>query len=264
MTNEGITIAVAVNDRTVLQNNLLRSPGLLDGGNREILIKEGFKSASLAYNSAIDEASNDLIVFLHQDIYLPGSWWTCLRHALAYLASSDPSWGVLGCFGSTRAAYGGLGRVYTNGLGFHGRELACPEPVETLDEIVLVLRRSSGLRFDVMLPHYHWYGTDICLTARMAGRASYAFQGLCVHNTNQLLHLPKEFYLGYRYIKRKWARHLPIAAACMTVSHFNDALYRRRLREVLESTLRMTRCPVPRAGDPAGLLGSTEAGANPI
>ena len=66
--------------------------------------------------------------------------------------------------------------------------------VQTLDEIVLILKKSSGLRFDDSLPHFHFYGTDICLRAAQRGMRSYAISAFCVHNTHQTLVLPEEFY----------------------------------------------------------------------
>lgn len=244
---ERFTVVAAVNNDDVLRQNLLRSPGVHA---HQVILKRGFKSAALAYNSAIDEAESDLIIFVHQDIYLPDSWFPALNRALEYLDEHDGSWGVLGCFGSTAHDPGGLGRVYTNGMGFHGRELAAPYMVETLDEIILILRRSSELRFDPNLPHFHWYGTDICLTARAAGRASYVFQGLCVHNTNQLIHLPDDFYVGHQYIKRKWAQYLPITAACVTVTALDLDMKRRRMRKFLDELLGIKRPSKYRTTDP--------------
>jgi hypothetical protein len=251
---EGLTIAVAVNDLSVLQQNLLLSPGLLNNGRHELLIKRGFRSASLAYNSALDEAKNDTIVFVHQDIYLPDTWFADLRRCIRSLDRAGARWGVLGCFGSRRGAVGGLGRVYTNGMGRHGRVLSEPEPVETLDEIVLVMRRSSGLRFDVRLPHFHLYGTDICMEAREQGMSTFAFQGFCVHNTRQLLTLPAEFYESYRYLRRKWRHALPIYASCITFSPSNGPFYWRRLRELSERFLGARRVAKTRLDDPRVVL----------
>ena len=152
-----------------------------------------------------------------------------MERALSYLENKRKNWGILGCFGSRKFAEGGLGRVYTTGLGFHGRVLDEPEPVETLDEIILIIKKSSGLRFDIALPHYHLYGADICMSAKEKGMTNYAIQGFCVHNTNQLLILPKEFYDCYRYIKRKWKKYLPIYASCMKITSFNEKLYLKKI-----------------------------------
>jgi glycosyltransferase involved in cell wall biosynthesis len=250
MTDKNYTFAIAVNNMGTLRKNLYLSPGLLSEHKHQVLIKENYPSASLAYNSAIDEAENEIIIFIHQDIYLPETWFSDLSRCLSYLEERQINWGVLGCFGSRENADGGLGRVYTTGLGLHGNKIDEPEPVETLDEIILIIRKSSGLRFDPSLAHFHLYGTDLCLSAKEKGMANFAFQGFCIHNTNQLLSLPEEFYACYRYIKRKWAKFLPIYTSCLTISYFDKALYRKRAREIFKKVLGKTGVPLLRIDDP--------------
>lgn len=253
MSTYPFAIVAAVNDHEVLRKNLLRSPDLADGSYR-VLIKEGFASASLAYNSAIDEAPADTLIFVHQDVYLPSHWLAKVAAVIRKLDDANVRWGVLGSFGSRRGAAGGLGRVYTTGLGLHGAPISEPVPVETLDEIVLIIRKSSGLRFDTKLPHFHLYGTDICLHARDAGLVNFAIPAHCVHNTNQLIELPPEFYAGYHFIKRKWKKFLPIYASCMTISRFDKELRERQVRQRLGRLLGSLKSPLPRVDDPRPLV----------
>lgn len=255
MSDENFTIAVAVNSMEVLRRNLYLSPGISGDSRNQVVIKQTFPSASLAYNSAINEAENDILIFVHQDVYLPETWFSDLRRCLSYFKEEQINWGVLGCYGSKKSAEGGLGRVYTTGLGVHGKRIINPEPVETLDEIVLIIRKASGLRFDSSLPHFHLYGTDICMSAKDRGMNCYAIPAFCVHNTNQLLSLPKEFYDCYHYIKKKWGEFLPIYTSCMTISLFNEALYLRRLRELRQRALGIRRVPELRVDDPRTVLG---------
>lgn len=255
MSDENFTFAVAVNNRAVLRKNLYLSPGFLKNDKNQVLIKENYPSASLAYNSAIDEAENEIIIFIHQDIYLPENWFSDISRCLSYLEERQINWGVLGCFGSKKNAYGGLGRVYTTGLGVHGKKITQPESVETLDEIILIIRKSSGLKFDPFLPHFHLYGADLCLSAKDKGMTNFAFQGFCIHNTNQLLNLPKEFYDCYRYIKRKWAKFLPIYTSCLTISCFDKELYRKQTREFFKKMLGKEGAPLLRIDDPRIVLG---------
>ena len=119
-----------------------------------------------------------------------------------------------------------------------GAPFECPVPVQTLDEIVLILRVSPGLRFDDNLPHFHLYGTDICLRAQSVGRKNYAISAFCIHNTNQGFALPKEFYECYKHVKRTWKKYLPITASCARITRFNLAMYERRLREIYFSCRR--------------------------
>ena len=259
MTTDGITVVVAVNDDEVLGRNLLRSPDLAGEMHHQLLLKRGYASASLAYNSALADAHHDVVLFVHQDVYLPTGWFDSARRAMAFLDASGSRWGVLGSFGSSRTVFGGLGCVFTTGKGVHGNALTVPTPAETLDEIVLILRKSSGLRFDDGLPHFHLYGSDICLQARRRGLVSYAIPAPCVHNTNQLLQLPAEFYECYHYMKRKWYRELPIYTSCMTVSRLDAQLRKRQLRDTLDRFASRPRAPQRRIEDPTVALAALRA-----
>lgn len=242
-----VSVAAAVNKLAILEANLLRSPDL---AGRELLVEEGFACAGKAYNAALDAAAHDVVVFAHQDVYFPAGWFSALDRAIEALRVQGARWGVLGCFGVSPGRPRGAGRIYSMGWGRIGVAIDAPEIVETLDEIVLVVRRSSGLRFDEALPHFHLYGTDICLAARARGLTVHAFQAYCVHNTHQLLALPAEFYSCYRYIKSKWRAQLPIVTPCITITRFDGEMRWRRLRERGDRLLRRTRHAVPRAPDP--------------
>jgi hypothetical protein len=264
MSDHALTIVVAVNNEEVLRKNLLRSLCLGNGSRNQLILKRNFKSASLAYNSAIEEAQNDLVLFVHQDIYLPDKWFADLTRCLTFLERTEANWGVLGCYGSRKGADDRVGRIYTTGLGRHGRWIVEPEPIETLDEIVLIIRRSSGLLFDPGLPHFHLYGSDICMTARQRGMVNYAFQGYCVHNTNQLLILPPEFYACYRYIRRKWARCLPIHTSCIRIGLLNKEFYLRRIVEAKQRAFGMRSRPAKRVEDPSAFVSETDVGGEMV
>jgi glycosyltransferase involved in cell wall biosynthesis len=250
-----ITFVVSVNNRAVFQNNFLASPCLGQLKNRQILVQEGFSSAAKAYNCAIDRAANDLIVFCHQDIVLPKEWLSQLDDALDYLEVQDPNWGVLGSYGKTQDGRG-WGHVYSSGRGVIGKALARPVAIQTLDEIVLILRKSSGLRFDNALPHFHFYGTDICLRAMTRGMKSYAISAFCVHNTHQTLVLPKEFYQCCRHIRREWKSCLPIQTTCVRITKSSFTVYSRRLREFYLRHVRRKEYGGTRVQNPLSLLES--------
>jgi GT2 family glycosyltransferase len=250
MSRDRYTIVAAVNDQTVLARNLLLSPDIASGRQSDLLLKEGFRSAAAAYNSAIDEAGNDILVFVHQDVYLPENWFDAVSRAISSLDDAGIAWGVLGSFGVRGDTSGGWGRVYTTGRGLHGRVIHGAEPVETLDEIVLITRRSSGLRFDSELPHFHLYGTDLCLQARSAGLPNFAIPAFCVHNTNQLIELPTEFYRCHDHIKMKWRQYLPIHTSCIVISRFDRERHERRLKAFFYRVLGRVTHPLARVDDP--------------
>ncbi len=253
MSKRTFTFVAAVNNRTVLETNLLASPCLRNSSGHEMLIQEGFRSAGKAYNDAIRKSRNEYMIFVHQDIVLPEQWLGQLENALEYLEEKDPGWGVLGCFGKTRDE-GGRGCVYQSGVGMIGEPFQHPAPVQTLDEIVLILRRSSGLMFDENLPHFHLYGTDICLRAGQLGRSSYAIPAFCIHNTNQGFILPKEFYECYWRVKRTWKSQLPVQATCIRITRSNLAMWKRRLYEVYFRLSRRDASAGIRVRDPKELM----------
>jgi len=222
---------VAVNNREVFNDNFLASPCLNEIQDHQILVQEGFSSAAKAYNDSIDHASNDLLIFCHQDIILPEGWLSQLQSALDSLTVSDPNWGVLGVYGKTQDGRG-WGHVYSSGRDVIGEPLEKPVLIQRLDEIVLIFRKSSGLRFDADLPHFHFYGTDICLQAAKRGMKSYTISAFCIHNTHQPLVLPSEFYECCRYVKRVWKNYLPIQTTCLRLTRFDLDLYVRRVREL--------------------------------
>jgi hypothetical protein len=252
-----ITFIVAANNREILERNLLMSSCLRAPHNHEILVQEGFSSAAEAYNDGLGRSNNELLIFVHQDVFLPEGWISKLNAALRYLEETDPNWGVLGCWGVTKNRHY-RGHVYSSGWGILGTEFECPEPVQTLDEIVLIFRNSSGLFFDRYLPHFHFYGTDICMRAAKRGMKSYAMSAFCIHNTSQILRLPKEFYLCYSHIRRVWKHDLPIQTTCIRISKSNAEIYRRRLEDYCRHHLRFKSSPAPRATDPMLVLNELE------
>ena len=67
-----------------------------------------------------------------------------------------------------------------------------PALVATLDELLLVVRRDTPLRFDPAL-EFHLYGADICLQARELGLAVVALAAPCHHNSRSV-GLPDAFF----------------------------------------------------------------------
>ncbi len=258
MSKRTFTFVSAVNNRSVLEANLLASPCLRQPCAHEMLIQEGFASASKAYNDAIDKAQGEFLIFTHQDMIFPEQWLAELDQALGYLEDQDPNWGVLGCYGETQND-GGRGYLFQPAWGVMGAPFDRPAPVRTLDEIVLVLRKSSGLRFDDHLPHFHLYGTDLCLRAESMGMTNYAVSAFCIHNTGQGFVLPKEFYECYKYVKRAWKSRLPITAPCVRITKFDFAMYERRLREIYSRCIRRKDSGDMRTHDVPGLIRQVDA-----
>jgi hypothetical protein len=252
-----ITFVAAVNDEKILANNLLASPCLSGGNGHQILLQRGFRSATKAYNDALARSQNDLVVFAHQDVVFPRSWIGDLDRALRSAEDDDPNWGVLGCYGET-LNNNGRGYVFSPGRGILGKAFDQPAEVQTLDEIVLIIRKSSGLKFDETLPHFHFYGADICMAARERRMKSYAISALCIHNSQQNLVLPREFYEGCEHIRQRWAQFLPIQTTCARITRSNLHIYRRRLHDAYLRKIRRKEVGATRVEDGRELLTALE------
>jgi len=230
------SIVSAVNNERTLATCLLKSPGARSA--TDFFLQRGYPSAAAAYNNALSRVISDLVVFVHQDVYLPEGWFESVKKAIAGLEVQDPAWGVLGVWGVTLSG-ARAGHVYWTGLPLRqggvfddhpvkGAGKLIPEgrnrpfegalEVTSLDEVVLILRKSSGLRFDESLPGYHLYATDLCLEARRRGRKCYAISAWCIHNTRIGKVLPWQFWRGYLALRRKWNHTLPIATPCTVIT----------------------------------------------
>ena len=78
---------------------------------------------------------------------------------------------------------------------------------------------------------------------------SYAISAFCIHNTREIVALPKEFYECYRHIKRLWKQYLPIQTTCIRITRFNLSAYMTRVRERYAKYRRGGEFGTPRAKD---------------
>ena len=224
-------IIVASNSDQVLQSSLLASPDLKEGF--EISVQRGFRSAAAAYNDGIASTTSDVMIFVHQDVYLPAGWRQRLDRALEWLDANDPRWGVLGLFGVEKNG-AGQGHVYSTGLRrVIGEFFEGARRVETLDEVMLILRRNSGLRFDESLHGFHLYGGDICLMAETRGLKNYAISACAVHNTNGIRFLPRAYWKIFFQMRTKWRARLPVQTPCMPITSGCGAALRYAVRRPL-------------------------------
>ncbi|MGD0792505.1 MAG: glycosyltransferase [Terriglobales bacterium] len=235
---ESWSLVAAVNNDRVFENTLLSSPGI--DAKCQIIPKRGFQCAGKAYNSGINDARHDIIVFAHQDIYLPHDWKAQVEVALSQVARIDPGWGVLGVVGVAKENQDIRGHCYSTGLQrFVGETFSTPVEVRSLDEIVLLLRRSSGLMFDENLPGFHLYGTDICAQANARGMKSYVVPAFCIHNSNGVKYYPVEFWRAYFYLRRKWWPRLPLTTCCTKITKWCLPALKSMFRDCVDTLFRL-------------------------
>jgi len=202
------TFLILVGNYNIYEKYFLSSPLFNRKFDFQILAQSGFKTASQAYNNGIEKAQNDLIVCAHQDVVLPATWATQFLANLAKVESLGVPVGVVGCWGATlkneRA-----GHVY-----HRDRQLfphyPLPAQVQTLDELLISFRKSSGLRFDPALPSFFGYAVDLCLQAHSRGLQNFAVDAPCVHQTIDQKRIRKGLFESWVYLLHKWRDVLPV------------------------------------------------------
>lgn len=211
-------VIAASNDEKVLRSSLLASPDLQQ--DVEISVQRNAPSSAVAYNRGIAETNAEIMLFAHQDLFLPDGWMKKFQAALGHLSQIDPNWGVLGLFGTDRKGCG-HGHVYSTGIrAVVGSAFNGTREVDALDEVLLVLRRSSGLRFDERMAGFHLYGGDICAQAQERGMKCHAMSAFAIHNSNGIGVLPLDYWKVYLQMRRKWWSRLPLRTPCMPVTRW--------------------------------------------
>jgi hypothetical protein len=231
-----ITLVAAVNDDFVLTQNLLTST-LAFCDRTEVSLQRGFCSAGKAYNTALDQTTQEVVVFAHQDVYLPQRWLDQLHDAIGIVESTDPNWAVIGVYGVT-ANGEHVGHCWSSGLNrILGESFAIPRRVCAIDELVIVLKRSSGLRFDEKLPGFHLYGTDIVQVALANGFSAYVIHAPVVHNSRPVRTLHGAYAEAYHYMRQKWRKQLPISTTVVPLTRTGYPLWRALLRRAIRGVI---------------------------
>lgn len=209
-------ILVCTNDRATLDANLRASDDLQQHSDN-LLVAENPPSASIGVNGMLDRVNADYAVIAHQDVYLPRGWIDALEDAILRIEATDRDWGVIGVYG-VRPDGVHVGRVWSSGLGREvGEAFDTPVRVGSLDELLLVVNMSAGLRFDEKLPGFHLYGADIVQIANAAGKSAYVIHAPVVHNSLPVVSLSGSYMTAYRYMCRKWRARLPIHTPVATI-----------------------------------------------
>ncbi len=211
-----LTFVACVSDETVLHGNLLRSPCLGPGTAHEVILLRNCTSAGDGLNEGIRRAQNEIVVCVHQDVYLPRGW---PQRFLAQYRRAEAAFGrvgVAGVFGVSRDGTTAVaaGRVVDRDrlVGSGG---SCPAPVEALDELLLAVPRDTPLRFDPSLG-FHLYGADLCVAAREAGLAVAALDAVCFHHSPGV-GLPESFWATADRFRAKWSHRLPVVTPCVVI-----------------------------------------------
>ena len=205
------SIVSACNKPAILEDNLLKSPNIFS---HDIHIKYEYTNICKAYNEAIKECTEEIIIFVHQDVFLPENFFEDLLISIAKLIYTE--WGVLGVAGITHS--GRLSSdVIDRGSILKTDDLK-PALVQTIDELILIVKKRSfdKLVFDENIINNHLFGTDLCLQAEQHWMKNFIIEAPCFHNS-LLVSLPNNYFISQEYIREKWSCSFPIHTTCSII-----------------------------------------------
>ena len=212
-----MTIACVYNDAAVRRHCLDRSIEAYDGPVEVEYLpvdntEHAHTSAGAALNHAVRQASHDVVVLVHQDVYLHD----LDRLAACAAALEDERWGILGANGVT-ADRTSVGRLRDRVI-LIGESAPDPVPVDTLDEVLLIARRDDLLREPLSEePELAWhaYAVEYSLRVRAAGRLAGAVDTAITHNSmsTNLARLDE----AHRHVGDLYPALVPIHTTCGTV-----------------------------------------------
>ena len=146
------------------------------------------------------------LVFCHQDI----EFYEDLEKRLGGL-NPYAVYGVIGAKGYTSI----IGQIIEADNKKTGKYITKPVDVQTLDEVCLILHtrvcKEYGLRFSEQF-QFHFYGADLCMTARQLGLKVRVLQVDCKHFSKTIFGLANKqgFLKAQELFRSKWINQLPI------------------------------------------------------
>jgi hypothetical protein len=157
-------------------------------------------NAAQGLNWGLEQQDAEWIVCVHQDVLFPDGWWARFQRAVAALTPDVALCGIVGCERSGRFR-GHI--VDPNGHCFWP---SLPHAVLTLDEVLIAVRKASGLRFCADAPGFHCYGADLCYEADARGLRTMAVDAPLRHLSTGKLDAAYE--RASRWLLAKWGpRH---------------------------------------------------------
>jgi hypothetical protein len=154
------------------------------------------------------------LVFCHHDFIL--------KQDLQPILAGKNVNAIYGVIGGRTSTGNLLGKIMQRDGSSIGDVLSGPEPVQTLDEMCLIVHSSlfrRGLRFDNCFK-FHFYGADLCMQAYVLGFDVYALQVDCQHKSRTIRgDVTSDAYREQlRFFADKWRLHLPVKTSTRMVT----------------------------------------------
>lgn len=213
---KNLVIITTNHSEEVLERNVKRSQ-IIQHLEKPLMVVEDQKNVSKSYNNGLkiveDAQGIDYIMCLHEDVFMPEAFEAQFMNGLSLLPSN---WAVLGVAGvmldSSRKRVS-FGNISDRGREW-GKAIYRPMPVQTVDELMIILNPKAGLKFDEQFD-LDFYGADICMQAHEKGLGVFAVPGYVQHNSTRAFGgRTPSFYANEKRFQEKWKHMLPICTTC--------------------------------------------------
>jgi hypothetical protein len=227
---EHLSFVTAVSRVEVLEQRLLQSP-CVKSGRQPLVAHFNVACAADAFNAGMDsiqaDAATTWLVWVHQDVVLPGDWDSQFLRALQDAQRQIPNLAVAGVYGiaSGPAPAQRAGHVLDRG-NLLREPAALPCAVDSLDELLFAVRADTRLKLDAALG-FDFYATDLVLQAQARGFTAAAVDAYCEHwSDTPASSVPagtaQRFLRNGRAFEAKWSHRFPLQTPCVALSAVGD------------------------------------------
>lgn len=159
----------------------------------------------------IDKSNADIVCVIHDDVRLIEGFEYNLLKSLDKLNKDYPDWAVAGVAG---ADWRGVIAHIIDRQNILGSHIETPIPVDTIDEVLVLINTKHRLRLDEDITTHHLWATDLCLQAKEKELECYVIEALVHHNSTNNYVLGEDYYKQVEYIKSKWSHMMPFNTTC--------------------------------------------------
>jgi hypothetical protein len=228
---EQLQFVTAVSRVDVLGRRLLRSP-CIESGRCRLVAHFNASSAAQAFNSTLDAmgtaGGSTWLVWVHQDVFLPGEWDKNFLRALQIARRQIPQLAVAGVYGIARGPVPALRAGHVLDRGTLLREpAALPCEVDSLDELLFAVRAGTQLKLEPALG-FDFYATDVVLQAQARGFTAAAVDAYCEHwsDTPKGASIPPELaqriLASGRAFEARWSHRFPLETSWLALHAAGD------------------------------------------
>lgn len=224
-----LVFVTCANSTDVLNRRLLASP-CLQSGRRSVATYWNCKNAAEAFNAMSSgvAAHAQWLVWVHQDVFLPGDWDLHFLSALRSAQTCFPRLAVAGVYGLLGAGPDAKRAGHVLDRGRLLREpTQLPTLANSLDELLFAVKVNSRLLLDPELG-FDLYATDLVLQADDAGFQSVIIDAYCEHWSDTPAtgpvapHTARRIRESAQVFERKWAHRFPISTPCFEIAQIGD------------------------------------------